>query len=262
MRDLLIFAITFPGALATAILIPLLAGIWFCTPQAKRERVEWLLAFVALCQPAEMVAELFARYLDRIEPLKYDLYVYRIDSLIGHPSFHIGHYVFAHLWAMILLSVTYGMLPTAMFAGFAFSLWFGSREDAVAILQSYLIAFFAIVPLYLVFPVCGPLYAFPHFPALPGVVTPALALIHAAPNGVPSGHMAAALIVLWAMRHRWWGRVVGGTFVMLTVFATMGSGEHYAFDLICAVPYAAIILWVTHPVTSYSEQSQTVAAEA
>lgn len=261
MRDLLIFAITFPGALATAILIPLLAGIWFCTPQAKRERVEWLLAFAALCQPAEMVAEWFTTRLDSVVPLKYDLYIYRIDGIFGHPSFHLGQYVYAHLWAMIVSSITYGLLPTAMFAGFAVSLFWGSRSDAVAILQAYLIMFFAIIPLYLVLPVCGPLYAFPHFPAMPGAVTGHLVVIHAAPNGVPSGHMAAALMVLWAMRHRWWTAIPGAAFAALTVVATMASGEHYAFDLICAVPYAAIILWVTHPVKSYSEQSQTVAAE-
>ena len=42
------------------------------------------------------------------------------------------------------------------------------------------------------------------------------------------------MLFLWHWRL---GKVIGIVFLVLTVVATLGSGEHYAFDLICAVPY-------------------------
>ena len=102
--------------------------------------------------------------------------------------------------------------------------------------------FVAIVPLYLLFPVCGPGYA---FPALPGPLLAHPFLLHAAPNGVPSGHTSSALLIL-ALLWPWkWARLFGFLFLGLTVFATLGSGQHYFFDLLCAVPYAAGVLYLT-----------------
>jgi hypothetical protein len=41
-----------------------------------------------------------------------------------------------------------------------------------------------------------------------------------------------------------WGRVFGIAFLALTALATMGSGQHYFFDLLCAVPYASAIAYL------------------
>jgi membrane-associated phospholipid phosphatase len=58
------------------------------------------------------------------------------------------------------------------------------------------------------------------------------------PNGIPSVHASTALLVLWFLRRWWWGRISGVVFLILTIFATLGSGEHYLFDLFCALRYA------------------------
>jgi hypothetical protein len=49
---------------------------------------------------------------------------------------------------------------------------------------------------------------------------------------------------LWLLRHWKAGRIFGAVFLALTILATLGLGEHYIFDLFCAVPYAAIVLWI------------------
>jgi hypothetical protein len=38
--------------------------------------------------------------------------------------------------------------------------------------------------------------------------------------------------------------VAGTAFLALTVLATLGSGQHYLFDLFCAVPYAGAIAFL------------------
>jgi len=78
--------------------------------------------------------------------------------------------------------------------------------------------------------------------------------ISAAPNGVPSVHTSTALLVLYFLRHWRFGMVAGSVFLGLTVLATLGSGQHYFFDLLCALPYSALILWLG----SRSERSQSL----
>src|SRR5207247_2117622 len=76
---------------------------------------------------------------------------------------------------------------------------------------------------------------------LPDNPTPHMIPIDAAPNGIPSVHMATALLIFWFLRRWWWGSLIGLVFILLTILATLGLGQHYLFDLICAIPYAALV---------------------
>jgi membrane-associated phospholipid phosphatase len=69
--------------------------------------------------------------------------------------------------------------------------------------------------------------------------------ITAAPNGVPSVHASTALLVLWFSRSWTPFFISGWIFLALTALATLGSGQHYLFDLFCAVPYAALVIWIS-----------------
>jgi hypothetical protein len=99
--------------------------------------------------------------------------------------------------------------------------------------------------LYQLCPVSGPAYAFgPDFAR----VTPETAqlnwttLAHAARNGVPSLHAAWAFIAFWSTKR--YGirlRAAMLTFAVLTLVATLGTGEHYVVDLIVALPFAVSI---------------------
>lgn len=241
---MLTFLILYPSVALTLPLILALAVRWSIV-LADRKRTEWLLVAGCFAVPLGAVAEGIANALSTLRPLKYDLYVYRIDALFGQPSFHLGNLVYHHRALMILVSISYGVLPMVLFAVFALHLYL--RHDAVQVLKAFVLNMLAAVPLYLLFPVCGPAFAFAHFPQSPGAILAEPIAIHAAPNGVPSVHTSSALLILYFLWPWKWGRVFGFVFLALTVFATLGSGQHYCFDLLCAVPYAAAVYRATSP---------------
>jgi hypothetical protein len=61
-------------------------------------------------------------------------------------------------------------------------------------------------------------------------------------NAIPSLHMTWVLLVWWnSKRLAWWIRVVALAFVIFTVLATLGIGEHYFVDLVVAFPFALMV---------------------
>ncbi len=207
-----------------------------------RRRTEWILS-LTLALSATGIAEWFALQLSQLRPLKYDEYVFAADRVLGNPSFRLGKLAASHLWIHALVGVSYGLLSFAMVATIAAYLYLVSEKEAISTVRIFALDLFAAVPLYLLFPVCGPQFAFPSFPAVPEEVAAHPILIDAAPNGIPSVHMATAiliLILLWRWRV---GRIVGIMFLLLMGFATLASGQHYAIDLVCAIPYSAFI-WI------------------
>ena len=250
------FLTIYPGVAVTALIVPLLAVRWFLAP-AARKQTEWLFVAALLIEPAGIFSQLTANSLSQLRPLKLDLYVYKFDAVFGSPSFHLGQIAAAHLWLRTLVSVSYGLLPMAMLGAFAATLLLRPEREAVRVAQTFLLNLFAALPIYLLFPVCGPAFAFPSFPALPPAgLVPHLLAISAAPNGIPSVHMSSALLVLWFLRRWNWGRALGGVYAALIVLATLGSGQHYLFDLFCAVPYTAAVVWAVDRFAARSAASQ------
>jgi hypothetical protein len=236
------FLITYPAIALTLPLLLAVAARWSMVP-GDRKRTEWLLVAAVLATPLGAFAEGIAIALSRLRPLKYDLYVYRIDQLFGEPSFVLGSLVYHHRALMILVSITYGILPVVILGVFALYLYSGG--EALQVLYTFVVNMLAAVPLYLLFPVCGPAFAFTNFPKRPGTLIAHPLAISAAPNGVPSVHTSSALLILWFVWPWKWARGPACAFLLLTMFATMGSGQHYFFDLLCAVPYAMAVYWVT-----------------
>ncbi len=103
-----------------------------------------------------------------------------------------------------------------------------------------------ILPLYALCPAAGPVYLFgdrflegllPQLQHPHSIYLPAGILL----NATPSGHVAWALLLFWFCRNhcRTLVTVIFGLFVVGTILATLGLGEHYVIDLILSVPYAA-----------------------
>jgi hypothetical protein len=86
-----------------------------------------------------------------------------------------------------------------------------------------------VTPLCLLCPAVGPAHiGDPHAPA----------------NCMPSMHVSWALMFWFSARgDRKW---IFGIIALLTVWATLATGEHYIEDAIAAVPYTAFILFVVH----------------
>jgi hypothetical protein len=61
-------------------------------------------------------------------------------------------------------------------------------------------------------------------------------------NAIPSLHMAWVLLVWWNSKGlSRWIRVIALAFVIFTVLATLGTGEHYFVDLVVAFPFAVMV---------------------
>lgn len=237
------FLLNYPSVALAFVVILSCAARWFLVA-ADRKRTEWLLAVACLSIPLFATAEAIANFISRFRPLKLDEFIYVIDRSFGQPSFVLGRLVVHHVTLHAIVSVTYGLLPIMLVTVFAVHLWVRSERDALQVLKIFAVNLLAAVPLYLLFPVCGPAFAFPQFPFVGLHGAPQLLALAAAPNGVPSVHTSSALLILWLLRPWRLGRVVGGVFLALTVFATLGSGQHYFFDLLCAVPYATAVVFV------------------
>jgi PAP2 superfamily protein len=83
----------------------------------------------------------------------------------------------------------------------------------------------AALPVYWLLPACGPRF-FLYGPS------------DAPRNAMPSMHMVWALMVRGRVGPRSLGpRVAADVFIILTVLATLGLGEHYVVDLLAAVPF-------------------------
>jgi hypothetical protein len=223
----------------------LVFAVRWAAVSADRDRAEKLLVTGIFVVFIGNAAEIVAKSLSSIRPLKYDLYVYRLDALLGfQPSFVLARFFLPHYWAALTLTLVYGLLGTAVLALCSWYIW--ERHPWT---RRVLIAFalnLACAPaIYFLFPVCGPQFAFPHFPADPGLVLPHLIPLADAPNGVPSVHCSTAILIWWFSRRNRWVTLATIIYLILVILSTLVSGQHYLFDLIVAVPYAAVVVWLT-----------------
>jgi hypothetical protein len=84
------------------------------------------------------------------------------------------------------------------------------------------------------------------FHAMSRAQTMNLALVevtaHGPRNAIPSLHMAWVLLIWWYSRGlSWWVRAISMLFLIFTVAATIGTGEHYFVDLVVGVPFAVFV---------------------
>lgn len=169
---------------------------------------------------------------------RYDEYFLVTDRWLGTPSFFFGRLL--HSCAWLRAAATFDYCEFLLIAFFAIAVNFvmkGTRSGY------FTLAIFLTNPVlcgigYVLMPACGPSFAFKGYPFVAPTAAPhVLSLPGTLPNCFPSGHLSAALLVmifLWAWRPL---RAIGILHVVLTALSTLGLGEHYAIDLIAAVPY-------------------------
>ena len=189
----------------------------------------------------------------RMTPLTYDGTLFAVDaSLRVEPARMLGILVnkFPLLRAVSLLS--YAALPAAIAAGLAYeemnSRRRGVRGVGSNVLLAYLITGSITAVLYVWCPGTGPSYAFVGgFPDhLPDPNTVTLGLAPFAPysprNAMPSLHFAWAVFLARCTTLATKPvRIAAWSFVLLTILATLGSGEHYLIDLIVAIPFVVAL---------------------
>jgi hypothetical protein len=212
---------------------------------------EWRSAALASLVPIGVASAPLglAGIVHRLTPLTYDGALFALDGTFRIPfSKLIGGLVAAVPAIRASCLITYAALPAAIAGGLAYEEYNyrrgHTRGVGVNLLVAYTVSGTIAGLLYVMCPGTGPFYAFPNmFPDhLPDPQSVPLHLASFAPmaprNAMPSLHFSWG-VLLWRSTAgaRNAVRFASGTFALLTLVATIGTGEHYFVDLIAAVPF-------------------------
>ncbi len=178
-----------------------------------------------------------------------DNYTYYSDLSYGfNPSLLANRWV-ENLHLFPVISVVYESLVLAIAATYAYSL--GRQSQPMRVLAMMVLAGLLGMQAYRLLPACGPVYLLGS-PCYLGEEPASCAAISAADlhpveldsafprNAMPSLHVAWALLVFWVWRSSRWRWMVLA-YLLLTILATLGGGEHYLVDLAGAFPFALTV---------------------
>lgn len=185
-------------------------------------------------------------------PATYDYHVYRIDAAYG--GFANWCARIFDLGAPLLQTVTlvgYGLLVLVFYVVLGLTLREG-RWQQLNVMRTFVVPFILASLFYSLVPVSGPIYAFfdgsfPH--ALPLITEVPAAKVVLPPffrNGMPSFHLTGAILV-WMLSAALTRKIAfyfSAIMVLCVAWATMALGEHYALDLIVALPFAMSLGWL------------------
>jgi hypothetical protein len=209
--------------------------------ESRREALLFLLpALVALIFTLEVA--MFLEFISRYRSETFDSFAYVVDLSFGSAiSFEVGRLFHAFPIVGGVCTAIYLAPPPALI--FVYALQVKRKPHPRVDIVTLLLIMGGIgYGLYFLFPVAGPRFAFAGFPAtlpsLGSLIGRAIAVALAPRNGVPSLHMASALIAFtYARRYGKWAVSAAVIFLIGTFLATMGVGEHYFFDLVVALPF-------------------------
>jgi len=200
---------------------------------------------LAIAGPTLMVVLRLALALMPARGQSVDYNIYDVDVGLGIPLWRLTGQMFSsHPVVAGLCSFIYcAILPVQVLVFMLFLK--GSRPMAANPFITIPVAGVLGFLLYQCCPASGPLYAFgPNFARVTSETAPInwATLAHAPRNAVPSLHAAWAFIAFWSTKG--YGvriRTAMLSFALLTLVATLGTGEHYVTDLIVALPFAVSI---------------------
>lgn len=186
---------------------------------------------------------------EKLHPKCFDLFLYSFDSSLRVQfSFLMGQFFWTHLWVRFVCLVIYIALPLPLALVYAAQLR-QKKESAFAVMLAFLVTGPVGILFYNMMPAIGPralfgaTYPF-HPPAIADVLhtTVVPILRTGVRNAMPSLHTAWVLLVWWNSKGlARWIRAIAMLFVILTVMATLGTGEHYFVDLVVAFPFALMV---------------------
>jgi hypothetical protein len=180
-----------------------------------------------------------------LAPKTFDTYLYAFDYSFGSPiSFSMGRLFERFPLLKSSSSVGYYSLPFVLAAFCALQLAYPKLSPSNVMIEFAVAAAIGWM-LYFVYPAVGPICAFAKaYPADPPLLS-SIRIDFVRPlsdtprNCMPSLHTAWALLVVWNSRpFGFWVRSLANTFLVLTLLATLGLGEHYLVDLVVALPFA------------------------
>jgi len=198
---------------------------------------------------SEWTASYLLDMTESLHPKTFDLFLFSFDgSLRVQISFLVGQFLLRNLWLRTAALAIYIGLPSPLALVYASQLR-RQKDTALAVMIAFLVTGPMGVLCYNMLPACGPVHlvgaAFPWNPPSTADlmqlnVVPVL--LAGARNAIPSLHMTWVLLVWWNSRGlARWVRAIAMLFVVLTVLATLGTGEHYLIDLVAAFPFSLMV---------------------
>lgn len=233
----------------------LLLGLRCVWGKDEAERKLMLLAFVPslLFVGSEYFASTMLAFTGKVHPKTFDLFLNWFDGTLGlQLSFIAGQISKLNTWLYQIAVLFYIGLPIPLGWVYARHLK-KSGKKALPVMIAFLITGPIGIVLYNLLPACGPVHLFgDRFPwaPLPLAEIRGMRLVTVAINGprnaIPSLHMTWVLLAWWmsaGLSRR--SRAFVLICLLFTVFATLGTGEHYFVDLVVAFPFALMIVGIS-----------------
>jgi hypothetical protein len=217
----------------------------------NQDRTLFLYAFLpaVLFVASDYMASTLLDYTEMLHPKTFDLYLYSVDSSLRVQfSFSLGQMFARYPWFRFAGSLFYIALPVPLALVYAAHLRL-KNKNAFPVMLAFLVTGPIGVLFYNMVPACGPVHIFRQdFPWHPLSTSQAMHMVletiplKGARNAIPSLHMAWVLLAWWSSKGlSRWIRVIALAFVIFTVLATLGIGEHYFVDLVVAFPFAVMV---------------------
>lgn len=172
--------------------------------------------------------------------LSFDAYLYNFEAAYGfQASYIVGRLFEKYILLKYASGLVYCALPLAAAVVYLYLPEGAKVRFFVAMALAGVLGFV----LYRLLPASGPVYTGANFPwNEPAMLTAARTQAIAPLNAIPSLHLAWALLLFLFARElgRAW-ELGTGLWLMFTVLATLGFGQHYLIDLIVGVPFAVVV---------------------
>jgi hypothetical protein len=199
-----------------------------------------------------LASEYMLRLTSGLSPQTDDAWLYAFDGSLGfQPSFWMGRIMYSSIVLTRSAMLTYLSLPFAMAVVCAWKLPLAAKRVSWHMLIVLLLAGVGGWLLYNVVPGTGPIYAFRQsFPwnnipykdlstfAMEKMSIPA----NIPRNAMPSLHMGWVVLLWWNSKGL--PRAVRAAlilYLLLTLVATLGAGQHYLVDLIVSLPFVLAV---------------------
>jgi PAP2 superfamily len=229
--------------------VSVLAIRWLRAAGEEQRELLWLLVPSLLFVGQGWLAPITLGYTMTAHPKTLDLYLYAFEcSLRFQPSRFLG-VVFGQWPPLAVVSwVLYLAVPVPMALVYA-EQYVRVKQRALPIVLAILYSTFVGFLFYNLFPACGPKYLFGG--SFPGPLLPAAqamrlylepVAVRGPRNAMPSLHLAWVLLTWWYSRGgSKLSRAMLMAFLIFTVLATLGTGEHYFADLVVAFPFLLLV---------------------
>src|SRR5580704_3863679 len=215
------------------------------------EQEQMALAFVPalLFVTSDWGSTILLGWTEKANPRVLDLYLFSFDSSLRvQIAFLIGQAYALWPWFKVAGTVFYIGLPMVIGLVYAGQL-LRDRTRAVSAMTAFLITGPMGVIFYNLLPAVGPIHIFlSQFPWKPIPAEQVTRLlvepisVAGLRNCMPSLHLGWVLLAWWYSRGlSVWERGIAMAFVVFTIFATMGTGEHYLIDLVVAFPFTVFL---------------------